>query len=66
MKAVVWLFLAVLALLVGCAKPVSGIITMPDHRIWVIRGAEHVYRCAEAEDTGVPQPVCVRAEFVPR
>jgi len=48
----------------GCIKPVGGLITTDEDRIWVVRDDESVYRCGDgAEEGRPPRPVCVRAPF---
>ncbi|MCC7537304.1 MAG: hypothetical protein IT379_13870 [Deltaproteobacteria bacterium] len=53
----------------GCAaRTVEGLIASSQTRIWVIRtrgSSQHeVYRCAEPQESGPPQPICARAPFV--
>lgn len=49
----------------GCAHPVAGLIASDERRIWVVRGSEHVYRCADGSaPEAPPRPLCVRSVFV--
>lgn len=49
----------------GCAHPVGGLIASDERRIWVVRDAEAVYRCADGSaPEAPPRPVCVRSVFV--
>jgi hypothetical protein len=54
-----------LVLLSACAaKAVRPVLTSPEQKIWLVKGVDEVYRCADkgAADQP-PQPVCVPARM---
>ncbi|HVV81728.1 MAG TPA: hypothetical protein VHE35_01570 [Kofleriaceae bacterium] len=61
------------ALLVGlllvpaCGAAVRPVMTSPEQKIWLVKGQDAIYRCADAGGVDeAPKPVCVRATVVDR
>lgn len=58
--------LVLIAILMSACAPkvVRPVLTSPEQKIWLVKGADEVYRCADAGGADQPpQPVCVPARM---
>jgi hypothetical protein len=61
--------LAILFAVVGataaCNTAIRPVLTSPEQKVWVIKGEDEVYRCADgAAVDQPPNPVCIRARLI--
>jgi hypothetical protein len=49
----------------ACTSAVRPVLTSPDQKIWLVKGVDEIYRCADAGAADQPpNPVCIRARIV--
>ena len=49
----------------ACTSAVRPVLTSADQKVWIVKGTDEVYRCADAGGVDQPpKPVCIRARLV--
>jgi hypothetical protein len=54
-----------LVALSACTATVRPVLTSPEQKVWLVRGVDEIFRCADAGGVDQPpRPVCVKARVV--